>query len=226
MESSAVSWSSVVNTRGQEISSHIDWSLKSQKIKQLWSNHFIHTQSALPLRGWVDGILHYQKMGSEEAAAKSTTMDLESKRLQKGYQMTNELNLLDCPTVIMKLCSCLIWAEEMKTGESNLSCCHTLRGRLSLRLLWRQKLNSCLKESLFIHILCVYRLIRNPETDHSCILRFQFRLITLKKQRGRKTECSVASVPGYCIQSSLLHLLQYRSFINIKDYSIRDQLFL
>lgn len=118
--------------------------------------------------------------------------------------------------------------EEMKTGASNLSRCHALRRRVPLRLFWRQKFNSYLKKNLFIPILCVYKLIRN--LDNSSIFSFQVRLMTthhiqtLKKQREKDWMLN-------CIHAWLLHTEFPLAFAavqkcNIKDYSMRDQLFL
>lgn len=175
-------------------------------------------------------------MGSEEAAARSMQMDLESKRLRKGYQMNNELNLLGYHwTVQQQSWNCgHVWSgqkKEMKTGESNLSCCHALRRRVHLRPLWRQKLNSCLKESLFVPILCVYRLIRNSEADHSCILRYQVRpmtthLIQTLRKTDREKDWMLNCIPAWLLHTRFSLAFAAVQKFNIKDYSIRDQLFL
>lgn len=121
--------------------------------------------------------------------------------------------------------------EELKTGESNLSCCHALRRRVPLRLLRRQKFTSCLKESWFIPILYVHKLIRNSGTDHSSILRFWVRLMTIHLHPDpQKTERKKDWILN-CIHAWLLHTEFTLPFagvqkFNIKDYSIRDQLFL
>lgn len=123
--------------------------------------------------------------------------------------------------------------KEEKSWKLVKATCHVAmhwKG-VPLMLLRRQKFNSCLQESWFIPILCVNRFIRNSEIGHSSILRFQVRLMTIRLHPdSQKTEREKDWMLN-CIHAWLLHTEFTLPFagvqkFNIKDYSIRDQLFL